>query len=32
MNRIGIIDGVGKFEEEAWDRPEGGGGRSRVMR
>ena len=26
------IDGVGKFQEESWDRPEGGGGRSRVMR
>ena len=26
------IDGVGTFQEESWDRPEGGGGRSRVMR
>ena len=26
------IDGEGKFQEETWDRPEGGGGRSRVMR
>ena len=26
------IDGVGRFQEESWDRPEGGGGRSRVMR
>jgi len=26
------LDGVGRFEEESWDRPEGGGGRSRVMR
>ncbi len=25
------IDGEGKFQEESWDRPEGGGGRSRVM-
>ena len=25
------IDGEGKFKEESWDRPEGGGGRSRVM-
>ncbi len=25
------IDGIGKFEEESWERPEGGGGRSRVM-
>ena len=22
----------GRFQEESWDRPEGGGGRSRVMR
>ncbi len=26
------IDGLGKFKEESWDRPEGGGGRSRVMK
>jgi coproporphyrinogen III oxidase len=25
-------DGTGKFIEESWQRPEGGGGRSRVMR
>ncbi|MBO1520078.1 oxygen-dependent coproporphyrinogen oxidase [Oceanisphaera pacifica] len=25
-------DGVGQFEEDSWDRAEGGGGRSRVMR
>ena len=25
------IDGEGKFIEESWERPEGGGGRSRVM-
>uniref|UniRef100_B8HSF2 Oxygen-dependent coproporphyrinogen-III oxidase n=1 Tax=Cyanothece sp. (strain PCC 7425 / ATCC 29141) TaxID=395961 RepID=B8HSF2_CYAP4 len=25
------IDGSGKFREDAWERPEGGGGRSRVM-
>ncbi len=25
------IDGTGKFQEESWERPEGGGGRSRVM-
>ena len=25
------IDGEGKFQEESWERPEGGGGRSRVM-
>ena len=26
------LDGEGRFEEESWDRPEGGGGRSRVMK
>lgn len=26
------IDGVGKFQQDEWDREEGGGGRSRVMR
>ena len=26
------IDGEGKFIEESWDRPEGGGGRSRVLK
>jgi coproporphyrinogen III oxidase len=26
------VDGGGKFQEESWDRPEGGGGRSRVMK
>lgn len=26
------IDGSGRFQEESWERPEGGGGRSRVMR
>ena len=26
------LDGVGRFVEESWVRPEGGGGRSRVMR
>ncbi len=26
-----LTDGLGKFKEESWDRPEGGGGRSRVM-
>jgi coproporphyrinogen III oxidase len=25
------IDGQGRFQEDAWTRPEGGGGRSRVM-
>ncbi|MEM6867666.1 MAG: coproporphyrinogen III oxidase, partial [Cyanobacteria bacterium P01_C01_bin.121] len=26
------VDGGGKFQEDAWQRPEGGGGRSRVMK
>jgi coproporphyrinogen III oxidase len=26
------VDGLGTFKQDAWDRPEGGGGRSRVMR
>ena len=26
------IDGQGKFEEDSWNRPEGGGGRSRVLK
>ena len=26
------LDGVGKFQQDAWEREEGGGGRSRVMR
>ena len=26
------LDGEGGFNEESWERPEGGGGRSRVMR
>jgi coproporphyrinogen III oxidase len=26
------LDGVGKFQQDEWDREEGGGGRSRVMR
>ena len=26
------LDGEGRFTEESWERPEGGGGRSRVMR
>ncbi|NJR64992.1 MAG: oxygen-dependent coproporphyrinogen oxidase [Leptolyngbyaceae cyanobacterium CRU_2_3] len=25
------LDGAGKFQEDAWERPEGGGGRSRVI-
>jgi coproporphyrinogen III oxidase len=26
------LDGVGKFQQDSWERKEGGGGRSRVMR
>jgi coproporphyrinogen III oxidase len=26
------LDGAGTFKEDSWDRPEGGGGRSRVIR
>ena len=26
------IDGTGQFQEDSWERPEGGGGRSRVLR
>lgn len=26
------LDGVGQFHEDSWERPEGGGGRSRVLR
>jgi len=26
------LDGTGTFQEDSWERPEGGGGRSRVMR
>jgi coproporphyrinogen III oxidase len=26
------LDGEGRFEEQSWERPEGGGGRSRVMK
>ena len=26
------LDGDGRFQEESWVRPEGGGGRSRVLR
>lgn len=27
-----VSDGVGQFREDTWERPEGGGGRSRVLR
>ena len=26
------LDGVGNFQEDTWERPEGGGGRSRILR
>ena len=29
---LAALDGEGSFEEESWLRPEGGGGRSRVMK
>ncbi|MGA9378949.1 MAG: oxygen-dependent coproporphyrinogen oxidase, partial [Phormidium sp.] len=29
---LAALDGVGNFQEDSWERPEGGGGRSRVMR
>lgn len=29
---LAAVDGVGQFQEDSWERPEGGGGRSRVMR
>lgn len=31
-DRLTQLDGLGTFREDAWERPEGGGGRSRVMR
>jgi coproporphyrinogen III oxidase len=31
-NGLEAADGVGKFQEDSWERPEGGGGRSRVLR
>jgi len=30
-DRLTAIDGSGSFEEESWERPEGGGGVSRVL-
>ncbi|MEL7522228.1 MAG: coproporphyrinogen III oxidase, partial [Cyanobacteria bacterium J06553_1] len=30
--KLESVDGTGKFVEDAWQRPEGGGGRSRVMK
>ncbi|RUT06714.1 hypothetical protein DSM106972_029710 [Dulcicalothrix desertica PCC 7102] len=31
-NGLEAVDGVAKFQEDSWERPEGGGGRSRVLR
>ena len=31
-NGLETLDGEGKFIEESWERPEGGGGRSRVLK
>ncbi|MBW4603600.1 MAG: oxygen-dependent coproporphyrinogen oxidase [Calothrix sp. FI2-JRJ7] len=31
-NGLEAVDGVGKFQQDSWERPEGGGGRSRVLR
>ncbi|MES2387526.1 MAG: oxygen-dependent coproporphyrinogen oxidase [Bacteroidota bacterium] len=30
-NALELADGLGKFQEDAWERPGGGGGRSRVI-
>ncbi|WP_271855375.1 oxygen-dependent coproporphyrinogen oxidase [Patiriisocius marinus] len=30
-SRLEVIDGKAKFEEDLWNRPEGGGGRTRVI-
>ena len=30
-NKLATLDGEATFQEDAWQRPEGGGGRSRVM-
>ncbi len=30
--KLAEIDGQGQFHEDSWERPEGGGGRSRVMK
>lgn len=31
-NSLESLDGVGKFQEDLWDRPEGGGGRTRIIK
>ncbi len=30
-SKLEMVDGIGKFKEDIWERPEGGGGRSRVI-
>ena len=30
-NQLEILDGIGKFKSDEWTRPEGGGGKSRVI-
>ena len=30
--KLESVDGKGKFQEDAWQRPEGGGGRSRILK
>ena len=30
-SKLEEVDGVAKFREDLWDRPEGGGGRTRVI-
>ena len=30
-SRLETIDGKAKFQEDIWERPEGGGGRTRVI-
>lgn len=30
-SKLEKVDGIGKFKEDIWERPEGGGGRSRVI-
>ena len=30
-SKLEIVDGVAKFQEDLWERPEGGGGRTRVI-
>ena len=30
-SKLEEVDGVAKFREDIWERPEGGGGRTRVI-